>query len=520
MARKQRILYGAVVLMASTIMTRLVGLFFRIYLSNTIGAEGMGLFQIIFSFYSLSLTFATSGISTAVSQLVAEQNAMRSRDKIKKIMSTSMLIAFILSSIVAVIVVLFAKPFSIHILKDPRTQLSIYAFAPSLVFISVSACIKGYYYGINDVVKPASSEFIEQFIRMVCIVFLLGISAKRGIGYACAATLLGFTIGELASLLYLSLFYKRSKRKNMNIPASEDIFVGSILKISIPLAISMYASSILRMWENIITLSGLEKYGGSYEKAISTYGVLDGMVIPMLVFPVALLSAISTTIIPQVSEAKIKGNTEGIRHTVSRVLQFTSILGILIVSIFLTFPHELGVAVYNNTEVGNMLWMLAFICPFIYAEVVVYNVLNTIGEQMSTLVYNLLDGILRIFLIYMFVPKYGFNAFLIIMILSNVFTSGLCFIRLSKVTKLDFRWKDWLINPAIAAAATTLNMRVICYFFLFKQFSLKVGLLIGILLSIVIYLIVNYIVGTYSSKDVKYLISSFKVKNKSSIKKR
>lgn len=511
MPKKQRILYGAAILTASTIMTRLVGLVFRIYLSNKIGAQGMGLFQIIFSFYGLTLTFATSGISTAVSRLVAEENALNNPSGMKKIMSTSMMMAFIMSSIVAVIVFIFAEPFSVHILKDQRTQLSMYAFAPSLVFVSISAAIKGYFYGINDVAKPASSEFVEQFIRMLFIVFLLGMSVEKGIEYACASTLLGFSIGELASLLYLGLFFGRSKKKELRIKKSDHIFVGSILKISMPLAISAYATSMLRMWENIITVSGLEKFGGSYEQAIGTYGVLNGMVIPTLMFPVALLTAISITIVPQVSEANITGNKQELKRTVSRVLQFTSILGILIVSIFLTFPNELGIAIYNNSEVGNMLWLLAFICPFIYIEVVVDGVLNTIGEQMSTLIYNLIDSIMRIVLIYIFVPKYGFIAFLVTMIISNLLTSGLCFYRLSKVTKLDFKWKEWVLNPAIAAAATTLNMRVFCYLVLFRHFSLQIALIIGIALSVAIYFVVNYIVGTFTSKDIKFLIRSFKL---------
>lgn len=514
MSKKNRILYGAAVLTASTVMTRLVGLVFRIYLSGKIGAEGMGLFQIVFSFYSLTLTFATSGISSAVSCLVAEQNALNKPDKVKKIMSTSMSLAFVISGVVAVVVLIFARNFSKVVLGDERTLLSIYAFAPSLVFISLSACIKGYFYGMNDVAKPAGSEFVEQFIRMVFIVIMLGMSVQKGVEYACAATLLGFTVGELASLFYLGLFYGFSRKKYMNMKASRNIFLGSILKISIPLAISSYATSVLRMWENMITLSGLEQYGGSYERAISTYGVLNGMVIPMLMFPVALLTAISITIAPQVSESKVTGNKNGVNRTISRVLQFTSILGILIVSVFLTFPHELGMAVYGNSEVGEMLWLLALICPFIYTEVVVTNVLNTIGEQVSMLMYDLVDSFLRIFLIHTFVPKYGFVAFLGTMIVSNLFTSGLYFLRFSKVMKIEFKWRDWIMNPAIAAAATTLNMRVLCYVFLFKHFSLQMGLLIGILLSVIVYFGVNFVVGTFSAGDVRDIVGAFRRKRK------
>jgi len=513
MSKRKGILYGAAILTASSIMTRLVGLVFRVFLSNKIGAEGMGLFQLIFSFYSLAIVFASSGINTAVSRLVAEQFALGNKGKVKKVMATSIKTSIVLSLFVGTIVFIFSDPISVYFLKDTRASISLKAFAPSLLFIAVSSCIKGYFYAANDVAKPASSEFVEQAVRMGFIGLALGIFIPKGIEYACAATLLGFTVGELASLLYLYGFYRFAARKKLQCKASKEGALGKLLSISVPIAFSSYTTSILRMEENILILGGLQKFGGTYTEAISTYGILSGMVMPTIMFPVSLLTSLAIIILPEVSKANVTHNNKAISDTVAKVLQFTTLLSVLIVGVFVTFPYELGTAIYNTSEVGSMLRMLSMICPFIYLEVVVVGILNALGEQMSSMRYNIADSLLRLLLIYIFVPQYGFTAFLWTMVFSNVFTSFLCLRRLSKVTQMRFDFVNWILKPGIAVAASALNVRVLFYVCLLPRLSLSVALIISIIITVVVYFFMNYLVGTFSSQDIKFLKKSFKKQN-------
>ncbi|MDR2655606.1 MAG: oligosaccharide flippase family protein [Oscillospiraceae bacterium] len=511
--RKKGMLYGAAVLTLSSIMTRLVGVVFSILLSNTLGAEGIGLFQLIFSFYALTINLSRAGISTAVSRLVAECAALSQSGRVRKIMRGAVGISLLLSLTAAAAAIIFSDKIALSFLKDRRAVKSILAFAPSLVFISVSSCYKGYFFAVNEIVKPASSEFVEQAIRMGFIFLLLKISVKDGLSCACAGIFWGYTAGELASLLYLYAFYRPDLRRKFDAKAAGKGCLKDIAQIAAPLSISSNSTSFLRMEEDILILAGLKQYRGSYESAISTYGVLCGMVMPTLMLPSALLTSVSIAILPKISRANARGDKKAISDTVSKVLQFTCIMSVLVVGIFAAFPDEIGLVIYNNAEMGPMLRILAPICVCIYLEITAAGVLNVTGEQMSTLWYNLADSLLRLLLVYLFVPRYGFTAFLITMIISNIFTSTLCIRRLYKVAKIRFDFVNWLLKPLIAVGATVLNMSFFCRQLLFGRVAVVPGLLIALIFSAMVYIFMNYLIGTFSKSDADYFRGLYRRKS-------
>ncbi|MBO5955832.1 MAG: oligosaccharide flippase family protein, partial [Clostridia bacterium] len=200
---KQNILRSAAGLTLSGIIAKTIDFLFRAYYSTLLGSEGMGLFSLVFSFHGLILTFATAGLGVAVSKTVSLYFATKNNNCIKKTMKIALLWVVAMSLGVILTVCIFSKNIAESFLKEPRVQLSIIFLSPSILFMSISYCIKGYFYAARKILIPASSEFLEQAVKIISITLLLNIWRPLGIQHGCEAVFLGITIGEFSSCFFL-----------------------------------------------------------------------------------------------------------------------------------------------------------------------------------------------------------------------------------------------------------------------------------------------------------------------------
>ncbi|MDR2933112.1 MAG: oligosaccharide flippase family protein, partial [Oscillospiraceae bacterium] len=143
--KQNNMVTGALILSAAAIFVRIIGFVFRIYLSNAMGAEGMGVYMLIISMYNFCVTLATSGMSVAVSTLTAEQLSLGKPANAKRVVRRAVTMAVIISSVVCGGVIIFANPIGTYILKDARTIVSLRILAVGIPFLAVSACLRGYF---------------------------------------------------------------------------------------------------------------------------------------------------------------------------------------------------------------------------------------------------------------------------------------------------------------------------------------------------------------------------------------
>jgi len=205
-------LVNVLILTGTSLLLRFIGTFFQVYISNRIGAEGIGLYQLIASIYALAVTFATSGISIAVIRLVAEETGMQSHAAVNRILYKAVKISLMLSFTVSILLFAFAGYIGASWLNDSRTVLPLKILAPSLPFIGVSSCLRSYFLAKRKVGKNASAQILEQFVMIFIVVSLIGMFAAKGLGYACAAVVLGTTAAEIVSCGYVGPRDFRSKR--------------------------------------------------------------------------------------------------------------------------------------------------------------------------------------------------------------------------------------------------------------------------------------------------------------------
>lgn len=468
MKRRNQFLKNAAILTATSLLLRAVGMYFRIYISSVIGAEGVGLYQMILSIYVLVSGFASSGIVVAVTRMTADELACGSRRSVRGVLRKCITVSAAMGITSAVLVAATAGLIGGEWISDPRSISSVRVMAAALPFMSISCCLRGYFTARRRVGVSSVSQITEQCVRIALSFVLIARMAPFGVEYSCLAIMIADVISEAAGCLHVSIGYLLDRRRQEDVrptrvfpPYSE---YRRIWEITAPITASHYLTSLLRTIESILVPDCLTQALFSRARALELFGMLRGMTLPLIFFPSTLLTAFTSLLIPELSEAQALGQTDRVRLAVSRSMRITFLLAIPAAGMFLMFSHELGMLVYNESDVGWMLRILAPLTPLMYVESMVVGILKGIGQQNSSLRYNLIDSVVRIGLIIAVIPHFGMTGFMLVMVVSNLLTPLLHVRRLLKVTDMRFEWRLWLARPisavSIACCGTMLAMRI------------------------------------------------------------
>ncbi len=486
---------NAVILTATSIILRTVGIFFRIWVSGAIGPEGMGLYQLIISVYAFAATFAAAGISTAVTRLISELPEVGG--SAKKIMHRAVTLTLILAFITMVTVYFGAEPISRYMLCDMRAVPAIRILVFGLPFMGISACIRGYFLALRNTSFSSISQLLEQAVRIALIIWLLGRVSNFGLAAACGAILVGDTIAEGAGCIFLWIAYKFSKKNNPSGNKFQPAVTRKMLHIALPITLGRYIHTALRTAENLLVPARIAIFSKSREVALSQFGMLKGMAMPLLFFPASFLNAFSTLMIPEISEALSRGHLYKVRMQVQKAIGVTVIVSTLIGGMFFICGNDLARLLYGSAETGVLITTLSPLVPFMYLESVCDGILKGLDQQGHSFIYSVIDSVSRILLIMLFLDDFGMQGFLLIMVYSNLLTSLLNIRRLLKVTETPLDFKGWIVLPIVFIAASC----CLGYMALSTAVSpaLRVG--IGCGTTAVIYLCLMFISGQLNILD-------------------
>jgi len=518
--KKRAFLKNAVILTVTMLLLRTTNIGYRVYLSDKIGTAGMGLFQLILSVFILAITISTSGISLVVTRLVAEAVATGKSSCTKSIIRKCMAFSLTLSVLATVGMYFSADFLAANFLGDCRAALPLKILAPGLPFMAVCACLRGYFLAIRDMMKPASADMLEQFVTIGIVAALFVYFSPQGLENACCAIMLGSTAGELLSCGYTFLLYKISIRKlkctkikSSGIQSTgiqSTGVLGKIIHIGLPVTFSSTLRSILSTAENLLIPIGFKKNGATAENSLSQYGMIQGMVMPILFFPSAFLAAFSSLLIPEMAEANAAGKRQTIGRTTSRAIQLTLLFSIFIASVFIAFSKDLGLAFYKNEQAGVILRILAPLVPLMYLDSVVDGILKGLDQQLSSLKYNFSDSVLRVLLIYFAVPFAGTKGYIFVLFFSTIFNATLSINRLIKVSKVQVQLRSWVFKPVICSALAALLVLIFCKLPLLTVLSEWECASIQIVLSALLYYLFLRLCGSFTKEDVIWVKSILK----------
>ncbi len=436
---------NALILTAVSFVLRAIGIVFKVYLAGKIGAEGIGLYQLIFSCYIFASTFAASGICTAVTRLVSE-NTKGGRQAEKRVMRAATICTLTIAAAFCAAMFFGATPIAVYFIKDIRSVSAIRILSVSLAFVGMCSCYRGYFIAKSKVGLNSVSQLVEQLVRITVVVLLVGAAADKGLGVTCAVVMLGDTLAEISSCLIMYIGYKRELRKTPESGFRTPGVISRMIKIALPITASKYLTSGLHTAENLLVPQGLQRTM-TRKNSVAMFGKLKGMAIPLMFFPASFLGALSTLMIPEMARAKAVNDREKQISSVEKIFGWTLIASILIAGVFAVNSHRIANVVYKDNQVGDIIAFLTPIIPFMYVESVVDGMLKGLNQQLRSFWYNVTDSSLRVIAVLFVVPKYGMQGFLWIMIVSNIFTSTLHSARLFKITKAPFKISDWVIKP-------------------------------------------------------------------------
>lgn len=513
---KKTFITGALILMVAGFISRIIGFVYRIYLSNLIGAEGMGLYQLIVPIYTLIILTLTSGVSIAVSKMIAEEMAKGHNINIKRISKVGLVFVLIASTAISILLYTNIDFVVNNLLKDSRTYSSVLIMIPCIPLIAVASAYKGYFYGIQDVTPTAVSQIVEQLVKIGIILALASQFLKAGLEYACALATLGMAFGEMSNLLVLAICYRCKKYPFMNQNSTKGklrkrkLFT-SIFSCAAPISINRFIISIMAAVEVILIPRRLLAGGLDYIQCMEEYGKLMGMAMPLITFPALVTTSLATTLVPAISESISLKNFNRVNYRISKSIQITMVLGFVFMALFACYPDKIADIVYPRQNVGSTLFLLSFTCIFIYLQQILMGVMNGLGKQGLLLVNSIVGSAIRIIFVYFLVPKYGLAVYIIGIIIGSVVVCFLNFAVIVKSTGMAIDLRHWVVLPTIVTAILFVCAKYIYSFFNFMNLYTPIQTLFSITAYIIIALFLMALVGVIDWRELLQLLG---IKNK------
>ena len=493
------------ILTATNLALRLLGLVFKVYLSGAVGSEGIGLYQLIFSVYMLANTLGTTGISVCVTRLVSDELALGNENGVKQILKKSVAVATLFAFFCGGIVFLFTEKIAFSVIGDVRCTLSLKILSPSLPFMAVSACIKGYFTARRKSLPPCFAGVFEQLVRI--FLTLIFVKNATSVEASCAAILTGDLVAESAASFLIFVFlvfdFKHLKLlKGRNTPPFK--ISKEILRISLPISFSRLINTLLRTAENLLVPLCLIRFGFEKSAAVSLFGMIKGMALPLLFFPSSLLQSVSSLLIPEICEAKAKGLHTVAKREISKSLKLTCLSGLFLGFFFLFCGGTVSNLLYKESEVANLVVLLAPLTVFMYLDSVADGILKGLDQQNFSFKVAVSDSALRLIATPFIVSRFGILGFVGIMYFSNLYTCLLNCFKLISVSGIRFKfWRNAFLPTFFAFCAALLTNTAVALF----KFSALPFVVVFALVSLFFFFTLLILSGTTSKEEIRNLIA-------------
>ena len=452
---KQKFFLQGLLLTGVSLFLRVTNMGYRSYLSGQLGAAGMGLYQLIFSIFALTVTLSTSGISLAVTRMVSAAIASGRPQRIRSVAARCLLFCLTISLSIALLLFFLADPAAALFLGEPKAAPCLRVLGLGLPFMSLCTCMKGYFLAVDESLSTAWSDALEQVLTIAATVFFFWRFAPQSMEAACLGAMAASTLGEAASFLSSWAAFRRSLGRNT--PARREKSPGvlqGLAHIALPCTLSSAARSLLNTGENLLIPRELQRYGLPRGEALSQYGLLQGMAMPMLYFPSSFLSSFASLLIPKVARERELTHRKAVAHIAGKAVGWTLLFSYFFAAAFSLSGESWGAVFYGSPSSGAYVRLLAPLVPLLYLDVVVDSLLKAMDEQFNSMKYNFSDSLIRVVLVLCLLRFFGMESYVAILFFSTIFNASLSLGRLIRVTSLRLSLLRQVVFPLAAAWAS------------------------------------------------------------------
>ena len=514
----KRFLFNGFLLTATSLAMRAIGVSFNAYISNEIGAEAMGLFTLISTVYGFAITLATSAVGFATTRIVsgvlgndsdAITDKLCTRTKsVRAVVKKSVLYALSFSILSSAILYFGTDFIGSRILCDIRTVSSLKLLAITLIPLSVSSALGGYFTAVRRVYKNAATQISAQLIRIFVCMALINRFFAFDVESSCVCIVIGGVVSELLSFFLTLIFYLVERKESGNIDKGESKALSKSLRsTALPMAFSAYLRSALLTIEHILIPKGLEKSGATRERSLAAYGTVQSMVFPIVFFPSAILSSFASLLIPEVARANNNAKDKRVVSIINNVFDTALTYAIGTAGIMMFFAFELGDVIYPTTDAGKYIRMIAPLIPVMYLDTATDALLKGLGEQVYTMGINIVDSFLSVVLVIILLPRFGIVGYIITVYFTELVNATLSITRLLSISDTRPSVKSVVLKPLFCVILSAYISKFISNIFSFCFISSAFSLIFNITVTASIYVaLVIFTKGIKISKKSKKLL--------------
>ena len=444
--RDRTLAFNTALLTASGLAMRFVGMIWQVWLVSRIGQAGIGLFQLVMSVNALAVTVAMSGSRYAVTRLVSEERGLGRPHGAAQALSVCMLYGLFFGMAAGSLLLLLAEPLGFLWLEDARTVRPLILLALSVPLTGVDSVMHGYFTAVGRVWKGVTVSVCQQLVTIAVTAILLVAAPAGDLEYAVAIISGGSLIGEAFGVTALGLAYAFDRRRHgiyrqkgmARLPG----MTGRLFRLALPLAAASYARSSLSTLQHLLVPRGLRASGLTPDAALAGYGVIQGMALPVVLFPSCLMMAVAELIVPKLTERQMQGKTDSIRRVTEDVLYKSLLFCAVTASLLFFMGDRLGMALYDSQEAGRYIRLFALIVPVMYLDMATDGCLKGLGEMMFCMYVNIADVGLSALLVWALLPEWGLGAYVFVICFTEIFNFVLSLWRLRKVSGFAVPWKQ------------------------------------------------------------------------------
>lgn len=445
------IFYSALLLTGVNLLLRFSGTGFQVFICSQLGAEGVGLLQLVLSVGSLSTTMAIAGIRTGAMYLTAEELGKKRPGTVRFVLSGCFLYSILISITVSMVLSIGAPFLAQFWVDDIRTVPALRLIAAFIPVNCLCSVMIGYFTAASRIAALSAVEVAEQLCSMAITAGLLTGWANHDPILSCQAVILGSSLSGCLTLTLLMLLRILEKA-----PHSAPIPIRSrLLQIAVPLALADDVKSGLNTLENLMVPKRLALHKDTI-RPLSAFGTICGMVFPVLMFPAAILYALAELLIPELARCNAAGSTKRIRYLTRRSLRIAMLYGCLFSGLMILAAEPLCARLYKNTLAGYWLKRYAVLIPMLYCDAITDAITKGLGQQTACVRYNILTSAMDVAFLYLLLPKYGMTGYFISFTVTHVLNFALSLRRLLKITNRKPRLHVILRSAAASAAAIML----------------------------------------------------------------
>ena len=457
------VFYTASILGASSIILQLIGFVYRIFLTNMAGTEALGIYKLTIQLYSVLLTVSTAGVCLVATNKSAMHFANGNIASLKKTIKCCMIIFLGILGVCAIIVFINPEFIAVNILGDIRTKDALFIMLLCILLTGSENIIKNSLIGIKKVKYTTFSEIVEQILRTIIVLSLLYNFGDGNYGKICFLMILGMTLSEIFSVVFLGTCYQKIHKTDQK---CNQRLMGSVAKVAIPISFAAAINNVISSASTVALPLMLQKAGFTQSEALSELGIISGVAMPMIILPIAIISAYSVVVMPNISKSTARNEYKNIKRKINKSFEATGIIGI---------PATVGL-VYLSRPLGRILFsvdfpkyyipMIGLSTIFLYYQITTASILNGLGKEKKAVFHSVIGELVQLLLTILLcsIPSINIYGYIVGMIASPLIVSLLNMTYIFKSNK--FNLTKFVLNPIFCSMFLFLGMKITYEFFI------------------------------------------------------